>query len=193
MSSYRGLGALGLLALATSAFAAGPRADEVVDRDVNQQQRIEQGLQSGALTTREAGQLERGEARIEQTEARDLANNGKLSPAEQARINRMQNRESAVIAADKHNGRVGNPTSASSERMQADVQRNLNQQKRIEQGADSGSLTNREVASLEAGQAHVDRVEGRAAADGHVGPAEQAHVQHAENRQSRRIHREKHD
>jgi hypothetical protein len=192
MSSFRGLGALSLLALTTSAFAAGPRADEVVDRDVNQQQRIEQGLQSGALTTREAGSLERGEARIEQTEAKDLAN-GKLSPAEQARINRMQNRESAAIAADKHNGRVGNPNSASSERMQADVARNLNQQKRIEQGADSGALTNREAASLEAGQAHVDRIEGRAAADGHVGPAEQAHIQHAENRQSRRIYREKHN
>jgi uncharacterized iron-regulated protein len=193
MSSFRGLGALSLLALTTSAFAAGPRADEVIDRDVNQQQRIEQGLQSGALTTREAGSLERGEARIERTEAKDLANNGKLSPAEQARINRMQNRESTAIAADKHNARVGNPNSASSERMQADVARNLNQQKRIEQGADSGALTNREVASLEAGQAHVDRVEGRAAADGHVGPAEQAHVQHAESRQSRRIYREKHN
>ena len=35
-----------------------------VQRDVNQQQRIEQGLQSGQLNTREAGRLENEEARV---------------------------------------------------------------------------------------------------------------------------------
>jgi hypothetical protein len=35
--------------------------------------------------------------------------------------------------------------------------------------------------------------EARAGRDGHVGAAEQARVQHAENQQSRRIHHEKHD
>jgi hypothetical protein len=44
---------------------------------------------------------------------------------------------------------------------------------------------------MEQGQAHVDRVEAHAAADGHVGAGEQKHVQHAENRQSARIHRAK--
>jgi hypothetical protein len=192
MGNAKGLSALGLMVFASSVFAAGPRADEVVDRDVNQQQRIEQGLSSGALTTREAGALERQEGRIEQTEARGLSD-GKLSPAEQARINRMQNRASTRIAADKHNAREGDPNSASSQRLQADVARNVNQQKRIDAGADSGQLTNREVAALEAGQGHVDRVEGRAAANGRVGAAEQAHIRNAENRQSRRIYRQKHD
>ena len=36
-----------------------------VQRDVNQQQRIEQGLQSGQLNTREASRLEREEAKVE--------------------------------------------------------------------------------------------------------------------------------
>ena len=192
VNGLKGLGALGLLALASSALAAGPRADEVVDRDVNQQQRIEQGLKSGELNTREAGALERREGRIDQAETRGLAD-GKLSASEQARINRMQNRTSADIAREKHDAQNGNPNSASSERMQTDIARNLSQQERIENGADTGKLTNREVASLEAGQAHVDRVEGRAAANGRVGAAEQAHVRHAENRQSRRIYRQKHD
>jgi hypothetical protein len=192
MNGLKGLSALGWFALAGTALAAGPRADEVADRDVDQQQRIEQGLKSGELNTREAASLERKEGRIEQTEARDLAD-GKLSPAEQARINRMQNRASANIARDKHNAVVGNPGSKSSERMQTDVARNLNQEKRIEQGIDSGSLTNREAASLEAGQAHVDRVEGRAAANGRVGVAEQTHIQRVENQQSRRIYRKKHN
>jgi len=77
--------------------------------------------------------------------------------------------------------------------MQADVQRNANQQARIEQGVQSGALTNRETASLERGQSHVNRAEGRAAADGHVGPAEQANIQARENHQSKRIYRKKHN
>ena len=41
------------------AFSAGAFAQAgTVQRDVNQQQRIEQGLQSGQLTTREASRLE---------------------------------------------------------------------------------------------------------------------------------------
>ena len=64
---------------------------------------------------------------------------------------------------------------------------------RIEAGIRNGSLNNREVAKLEAGQAHVDAKEARAGQDGHVGRSEQGSIQRSENRQSRRIHHEKHD
>src|SRR5471032_3007514 len=118
---------------------------------------------------------------------------GTLSDAEKARIQRAQNRVSKDIEKDKHNAQTGNPNSASSQRMQADVQRNVNQEKRIEQGVQSGQLTNREAGKLERGQANVDRREARAGADGHVGRAEQRGIQSADNRQSRRIFNEKHD
>jgi hypothetical protein len=52
------------LALGTAQAQESGAAREA-QRDANQQQRIEQGLQSGALSTREAGQLERQEQRIE--------------------------------------------------------------------------------------------------------------------------------
>ena len=39
-----------------------------VQRDVNQENRIEQGLKSGQLSTGEAAKLERGEARIDRME-----------------------------------------------------------------------------------------------------------------------------
>ena len=74
-----------------------------------------------------------------------------------------------------------------------EVQRNVNQQQRIEQGIQSGQLTNREVAKLERGEARINRREARAGADGYGGPGEQAGIQRAENRESRRIFREKHD
>jgi hypothetical protein len=161
-------------------------------RDVNQQQRIEQGLQSGQLSTKEAGSLERQEQHVDKMEAHDLKN-GSISPAEQAKLNAAQNKVSQDIYKDKHNATVGNPNSASSQRMQADVQRNVNQEKRIENGEKSGALTNREVGKLENGQAHVDHAEANAAANGHVNANEQAKIQSKENHQSGRIFNKKHN
>jgi hypothetical protein len=177
--------------LTTAAWAQTP-AEQDQQRDVNQQQRIEQGLQSGQLSTKEAGSLERQEKHVDNMEARDLKN-GSMSAGEQARLNAAQNKVSSDIYADKHNGVTGNPNSASSQRMQTDVQRNVNQQQRIQNGMDNGSLTNREAGSLERGQARVNGREANAAANGHVGAAEQRGIQRSENRQSRRVYRKKHN
>src|SRR5258706_10942310 len=115
------------------AFSAGAFAQAgTVQRDVNQQQRIEQGLQSGQLNTREAARLESEEAKVQRDQARAMRD-GKLSPAEKARLAREQNKVSRDIYREKHDAQTGNPGSASSQRMQADVQRNINQQTRIEQ------------------------------------------------------------
>jgi hypothetical protein len=178
--------------LTTAAWAQTTPAEMDQQRDVNQQQRIEQGLQSGQLSTREAGSLERQEQHVDKMEAHDMKN-GSISSGEQARLNAAQNRVSNDIYADKHNGVTGNPNSASSQRMQADVQRNVNQQQRIQNGMDNGSLTNREAGKLERGQSRVNGREANAAANGHVGAAEQRGIQRSENRQSRRIYRKKHN
>src|SRR5262245_44741954 len=180
--------AAGLFSLAASAQTTGSE----VQRDLNQQRRIEQGLKSGSLTTREASKLEAGESRIDKMEA-NAEKDGKLSPAEKARIQRAQNQESRDINRLQSNAAKGNPNSASSQRMQADVKRNVNQERRIEQGVKSGQLTNREVGKLESGQARVDRSEARAGANGHVGAKEQQRVQKAENQQSKGIYKQKHD
>jgi hypothetical protein len=175
---------------ATPATPVAPAAQATVQRDVNQQQRIENGLQSGKITTREAGLLERDEAKVDKLQAKDMKD-GKLSPAERRQLRAAQNKASRDIKTAENNGVNGNPLSASSQRMQADVQRNVNQEKRVETGLANGSLTKREAGRMEQGQAHVDRTEARAAADGHVGAGEQRQVQRAENHQSKRIHRAK--
>lgn len=164
----------------------------MIERDVKQQQRIENGLKSGQLSTQEAARLERGEQRIDRMESKALSD-GKLSDAERRRIERAQNQESKRIYREKHDARTGDPDSASSKRMQVDVQRNVNQQARIEQGADSGQLTNKELSKLERGQAKVSAAEAHAGADGHVNAAEQHGIQSGENAQSKRIHRKKHN
>jgi hypothetical protein len=163
-----------------------------VQRNINQESRIEQGLKSGQLSAGEAAKLERGEARIDRMEKNALKD-GALSQQEADRLNRAQNAESGKINALKHNDVTGNPNSASSQRMQTDVQRNINQQSRIEQGVQSGSLSNKEVSHLERGQVRVERAEARAGADGHVSAGEQARIQHKENKQSRKIFRDKHN
>ena len=181
-----------LLVMPVAAPVLAQSVGSEVQRDINQETRVEQGLKSGQLSTGEAARLERGEARIDRMESKALKD-GNLSPAEAARIQRAQNQESGAINRLKHNDVTDNPNSASSQRMQGDVQRNINQQNRIEQGVQSGQLTNREASRLERGQAHINRAEARAGAGGHVNAREQARIQHRENMQSKHIFRDKHN
>ena len=171
-------------------FAQTPETE--TQRDVNQQARVEQGLKSGELNTREAAKLEHQESHIDKMQANALKD-GTVSTEEAARIKQAQDKTSQAIYNQKHDAQTGNPDSLSSKRMQRDVSRNANQEKRINEGLSSGALTNTEAARLEAGQARTDAKEARAGADGHVGQHEQDRIQRKENRESRKIHNEKHD
>jgi len=67
------------------------------------------------------------------------------------------------------------------------------QQKRIDQGVQSGELNKRETARLERHQAGIEKIENKAKADGTVTKNERAKIHHAQNHESQRIHRQKHD
>lgn len=71
--------------------------------------------------------------------------------------------------------------------------RQANQEARIEQGVKSGELNQKEAARLEKGQARVQSMEDKAKADGKVTAKERKRINKAEDKQSRRIHRQKHD
>ncbi len=72
--------------------------------------------------------------------------------------------------------------------------REARQTARIAQGARCGQLTRGETARLLRGQARVDRMEARALAnDGRIGPRERARIERAQDRQSRVIHRLRHN
>lgn len=180
-----------LIALGNAGAMAQTTAS-TVQRDVNQQTRIENGLKEGSLTTKEAGRLEREESQVDRLQAKDLKD-GKLTPLERAQLRRAQNKASRDIQSAESNGVKGNPESKSSERMQADVQRNINQEQRIEQGVQSGALTNREAGKLERGQARTERKEAQSARDGHVGKHEQAGIQRRDDKQSEDIFEKKHN
>lgn len=87
------------LLIAPAAFAA--RVDR---RQENQQDRIAQGINSGALTPREAAKLETQEAKF-QAEKHDMRedNGGKLTPKEKVKLNKQQNVLSRRIYRAKHN------------------------------------------------------------------------------------------
>jgi hypothetical protein len=72
-------------------------------------------------------------------------------------------------------------------------QRQANQERRIDQGIASGELNARETARLDRGQQHVDNMENRAKSDGVVTKGERAKINAAQDRQSKRIYRQKHD
>lgn len=87
--------ALPLVALAQQAM---PRVDQ---REANQEARIQQGVQSGALTPREARRLEGGQQRVENMEAR-AKSDGVVTRQERARLHHAQDVQSRRIAAEKH-------------------------------------------------------------------------------------------
>jgi hypothetical protein len=72
-------------------------------------------------------------------------------------------------------------------------QRQAEQQKRIDQGVNSGELNQREAARLEKGQARVQNKENKAMADGKMTKKERVRIAKAQNKQSKKIYREKHD
>ena len=58
----------------------------IQQRMQNQEQRIDQGVSSGALTPKEAGRLEGEQARIQKTEQR-VKSDGRLTPKERQKVN----------------------------------------------------------------------------------------------------------
>ena len=97
------------IALALAGTAAAQTTGSEVQRNVNQQQRIEDGLKSGQLSTKEAAKLEKGEARIERMEA-NANKDGKLTPAEKARIERRRTRSRRRSRSSRPTTRSATPT-----------------------------------------------------------------------------------
>jgi hypothetical protein len=80
-----------------------PRVNEVNKREQNQQNRIGNGIKNDQLSSKQASNLEKREANVQNREQKDMAaHNGHLTKAEQKGINRQQNRISKSIYKDKH-------------------------------------------------------------------------------------------
>ena len=91
---------IALLAGAT-AFAEGVDTPVIDKRVLNQERRIQDGLNTGELTGREAGRLDTRLAKIEKGEAR-AKSDGQVTKQERRRLNRALNRNSRAIYKQKH-------------------------------------------------------------------------------------------
>ena len=101
--------ALVVLIFGTTATHADPAATPWIDqRQKNQAQRVEQGVQSGALTRRETRTLEARQKKFAKDEAAAKAD-GVVTPAERAKLRREERRTSRAIFRKKHNARVAPP------------------------------------------------------------------------------------
>ena len=160
------------LVLGTAAAAmvlpAAANAGEVHNRIHRQHQRIQQGIKSGQLTQGEAQRRrDRLKAINGQREAWLKAQGGKLTAAQQIQLNRELNASSRQVFFDKHdlNRQPGAPpprfdprTSAPPANMQGlGGNRVQNQWDRIQQGAESGQLTDREFSRDRARLEYINR------------------------------------
>lgn len=71
--------------------------------------------------------------------------------------------------------------------------RERRQEARIAQGVKSGELTRHEAKRLALGQKKVDAYQKKAMSDGELSAKEKVHLERMQDRQSRKIHRQKHD
>ena len=103
MSVTKPLAMLTAVVLVAGAASAG----EIRRREEKQQDRIAQGIASGALTAREAASLERREAALNrEVGAMRWRNGGTLTPRERRLVNRQQNRLSRGIYRQKHDAQT---------------------------------------------------------------------------------------
>ena len=84
---------------------ATPRTHDQV-RNVKQDYRIDQGVQSGALTPEEAAKRRQEQKHISHVEKKAKAD-GVVSDAEKAKIEALQDRANANIYLDKHDAQTG--------------------------------------------------------------------------------------
>ncbi len=97
--------ALALVLLSAPVLAQNTATPRIDQRQQNQQERIANGVQSGALTPTETRQLEKREGKIAADEQAAKAD-GKVTRAERTKLRREENRASRKIYQKKHNSRT---------------------------------------------------------------------------------------
>lgn len=162
----------------------------IQQRKANQQKRVGEGLENGSLTAGEAAKVEKKEKGLN-AEERDMRedNSGKLTAADKAKLTRQQNRLSNDIYKQKHDAQTqpkpGNEVN----------QRDRNQQKRIGEGLENGSLTAGEAGKLEKKESKLNAAQRDMRQDkgGHLTASEKAKVNRQQNRVSKQIYNKKHN
>jgi hypothetical protein len=97
--------AAALLSVSAVAAAAGTDTPRIDRRQAHQEQRIDQGVASGALTRREARRLNRQQNAIGKAEDRAKAD-GEVTARERRALTHAQNKASRRIHRQKHDAQA---------------------------------------------------------------------------------------
>ena len=173
---------------------ANTNSGGIDQKQANQALRITQGIDSGALTGKEAVRLGLQQGHIYNKEQRFKAD-GQFTARERAIINRDLLKTSNRIYRQKHDRQVQGgvrAVSAGSKKLGIH-KRQKNQGKRIRQGVKSGQLTARETKKLAKQQKSIQRQKRRFKADGTFTKRERVVVHQRQKRASKNIYRNKHN
>ncbi len=159
-------------------------------RHADQQKRIGEGLENGSLTAGEAKGIENKETRINREEHNmRKADDGKLTAADRAKLQSQENKVSKDIYAQKHD--------AQHQQMKGGeiAQRKRNQQERIGEGLENGSMTAREARNTESREQGINRTEAgmRQADGGKLTGADRKAINQEQNKASKSIYAKKHN
>jgi hypothetical protein len=162
----------------------------VNQRKENQQDRIGNGISNGQLTAGEASNLEKKESQINSEEQQmRKADDGHLTDADRAKLQRQQNHLSNQIYQEKHDA------ATQYQGTQKVGQRAENQQDRIASGVKSGQLTAGETSNLEKQEAAINQEKraDRAANGGPLTAQEKSKINSQQNHVSHEIYKDKHN
>ncbi len=157
-------------------------ADDKPSRQKRQRERIQNGVESGALTKREEKRLNNQMEKIQDVKD-GIRADGIVTKVERAYVKDLRDKQSDRIYKQKHDAQV-NPEAMS---------RGQKQRLRIENGVKSGALTKREEKRLNNQMERIRDVREGMRADGEVSDTEKAYVQKLRDEQSERIYKQKHD
>lgn len=166
---------------AGAAFAQS--IDSIDQRDLNQQRRIEQGVESGQLTGREASRLQGEEARVQRLESR-AESDGVVTPRERARIEQAQNRVGRDIYRESHDAQVSGRNWRAPEHVNSGERRNFNEQRQFERGVRSDRVSRRDFGQTTRSESNVRSMDVRTGGNSPWGrsaqaPGQQTSVQQA--------------
>jgi hypothetical protein len=178
-----------VVASASQADTRRPRDPGVNARQVQQRERIQQGVASGELTRRETARLRENQRDIRQLE-RAYKSDGTLTRAERADLHHEQNQASRDIYQQQHDVQDRPPAPV---RDPGVNQRQANQTARIVQGVKSGELTRDEAQELRTERRDIRELEQTYKSDGSLTRDERKDLHQELNQQSREIYEEKHD
>jgi CRISPR/Cas system-associated endoribonuclease Cas2 len=166
----------------------GSRHPGVNQRQQHQQDRIQQGVNSGELNRQETRRLAHEQRDIRQLK-REYQSDGKITDGERRDLHRELNESNRHIYRAKHN----DASRHGGTRDPKINERQRNQKERIQQGVRSGELTRDERKQLVVEQKTIRAEEHAYKADGVLTKDERKDLQQDLNTASHHIYEEKHD